>query len=85
MALASCPARRAFLLSATVGGAAINLNARKYSRVYIANRRLRIASSVGTGGKGWSDLNGVAASPDVELVSLCDIDSSDKHLGQVAE
>ncbi len=80
----SFPTRRSFLKSATVGGAVIGLNALQYSRVYGANQRLRIAS-VGTGGKGWSDLNGVAASPDVEVIALCNIDSSAEHLGQAAE
>ena len=75
--------RRSFLKSATLGGSAISLNALEYSRVYGANRRLGIAA-VGVGGKGWSDLNGVAASPDVDVVAICDIDSSEKHLGQAA-
>lgn len=78
------PTRRSFLKSATMAGAAIGLNALQYSRVYGANSRLGIAS-IGTGGKGWSDLNGVAASPDVDVIALCDIDSSVKHLGQAAE
>ncbi|QDT02173.1 Inositol 2-dehydrogenase [Rubripirellula lacrimiformis] len=82
--MATFPTRRSFLKSTTAAGAAIGLNAMSYSRVYGANQRLRIAS-VGTGGKGWSDLNGVAASPDVEVVALCDIDSSEKHLGQAAQ
>ncbi len=76
--------RRSFLKSATIAGAAISLNAVQYSRVYGANSRFGIAS-IGTGGKGWSDLNGVAASPDVQVIALCDIDSSAKHLGQAAE
>jgi predicted dehydrogenase len=77
------PNRRSILKSATVGGTAIGLNALQYSRVDGANRRLRIAS-VGTGGKGWSDLNGVAASPDVDVIALCDVDRSAKHLGRAA-
>ncbi len=76
--------RRSFLQSATLAGAAIGLSASQYSKVLGANSRLRIAS-IGTGGKGWSDLNGVAASPQVEVVALCDIDSSKAHLGQAAE
>jgi predicted dehydrogenase len=76
--------RRSFLKSATLAGAAISLSAVQYSRVFGANSRLGIAS-IGTGGKGWSDLNGVAASPDVEVIALCNIDSSAKHLGQAAE
>ncbi|MGB7328303.1 MAG: Gfo/Idh/MocA family oxidoreductase, partial [Rubripirellula sp.] len=82
--MASFPTRRRFLKSATVAGTAIGLNALSYSRVYGANRRLRIAS-IGTGGKGWSDLNGVAASAAVDVVALCDIDSSTSHLGQAAQ
>ncbi|TWU16671.1 Gfo/Idh/MocA family protein [Allorhodopirellula heiligendammensis] len=76
--------RRSFLRTATIAGTAISLNAASYSRVYGANSRLRIAS-VGTGGKGWSDLIGVAASPVVQVVGLCDIDDSAEHLGRAAE
>ncbi|QEG38262.1 Gfo/Idh/MocA family protein [Roseimaritima ulvae] len=78
------PTRRSFLKSAAIAGTAVALPALQYSRVYGANSRLGIAS-VGTGGKGWSDLNGVAASPHVEVVGLCNIDSSKPHLGQAAE
>ncbi len=76
--------RRSFIKSATIAGAAITLPAVQYSRVYGANGRLGIAS-VGTGGKGWSDLTGVAASPEVEVIALCNIDSSAEHLGRAAE
>ena len=75
--------RRSFK-SAALAGAALSLPALQYSRVYGANSRLGIAS-VGTGGKGWSDLLGVAASPEVQVIGLCDIDSSVNHLGQAAE
>ena len=75
--------RRSFLKTTSLAGAAIGLNAVQYSRVYGANSRLGIAS-IGTGGKGWSDLTGVAASPDVDVIALCNIDSSAKHLGQAA-
>lgn len=60
------------------------LSAASYSRVFGANSRLAIAS-IGTGGKGWSDLLGVAASPQVDVLALCDIDSSKNHLGRAAE
>ena len=76
--------RRSFLKSTTIAGAAISLPAMQYSRVYGANSRLGIAS-IGTGGKGWSDLTGVAASPKVQVIALCNIDSSKPHLGQAAE
>ena len=76
--------RRSFLKSTSLAGAAIGLSAVQYSRVYGANSRLGIAS-IGTGGKGWSDVTGVAASADVDVIALCDIDSSAQHLGQAAE
>ena len=78
------PNRRSFVKSAAIASAAIALPALQYSRVYGANSRLGIAS-IGTGGKGWSDLTGVAASPNVEVIGLCNIDSSKSHLGQAAE
>ena len=74
--------RRAFVKSSVLAGAAISLSARQYSRVYGANSRLGIAS-VGTGGKGWSDLIGVAASPEVDVLALCDICLP--YLGQAAD
>ncbi len=76
--------RRSFLKTAGISSAAITLSALQYSRVYGANSRLAIAS-IGTGGKGWSDLNGVAASPQVQVQAICDVDSSAEHLGQAAE
>jgi len=82
--MSNSPNRRSFLKSATIAGAAITLPAVQYSRLYGANGRLGIAS-IGTGGKGWSDLTGVAASPDVEVIALCNIDSSADHLGRAAE
>jgi len=78
------PSRRSFLRSLGVAGAVASFPAVSWARVAGANERLRIAS-VGTGGKGWSDLNGVAASPAVEVAALCDIDDSAKHLGAAAE
>ena len=79
----SKPNRRAFVKSVSLAGTALALPAFQYSRVLGANGRLGIAS-IGTGGKGWSDLNGVAASSEVEVIGLCDIDSSANHLGQAA-
>lgn len=76
--------RRGFVRSIAVAGTAMALPAVSYSRVLGANERLNLAS-VGTGGKGASDLDGVAASPAVQVVALCDIDSSQKHLGWAAE
>ncbi|MGE0760651.1 MAG: Gfo/Idh/MocA family protein [Pirellulaceae bacterium] len=76
--------RRQFLKHVAVGGVAASLTARGWSKVYGANNKLRVAS-IGTGGKGWSDLIGTAASPAVDVVALCDIDESPAHLGRAAE
>ncbi len=75
--------RRRFL-SSTAVGAAIALPALSYRRVLGANSRLAIAS-VGTGGKGWSDLTSIAASSDVQVAAICDIDRSKNHLGRAVE
>lgn len=71
--------RRHFLQVGAAGLTAIS-----FGRVLGANEKLRVAS-VGVGGKGWSDLNGVAASPQVTVAALCDVDESDKFLGKAAE
>ncbi|KAA5547294.1 Gfo/Idh/MocA family oxidoreductase [Roseiconus nitratireducens] len=76
--------RRGWIQRLAIAGGATSLSALSYRRVWGANERLRVAS-VGTGGKGWSDLNGVAASPVVQVVALCDIDDSEQHLGRAAE
>ena len=76
--------RRSFIKSGILTSSAWALPAVQYSRVMGANSRLGIAS-IGTGGKGWSDLTGVTASRDVQVIGLCNIDSSAKHLGQAAE
>jgi predicted dehydrogenase len=73
--------RRQFLHHA---GAASILTAASWSRVLGANENLRLAS-VGVGGKGWSDLTGVSASPKVSVVALCDIDDTERHMGRAAE
>lgn len=76
--------RRRFMQQLGIAGGAMSLTALSSSRVFGANDRLRIAS-VGTGGKGWSDLTGVAASPYVQVTALCDIDESKGFLGRAAE
>lgn len=67
--------RRTFLAAAPLG-----LTAFSYSRVLGANEALRVAS-IGCGGKGVSDLNSIAASPHVRVEALCNVDTSEKHLG----
>ena len=76
--------RRQFMKQMAVAGTALSFPAISYSRVLGANDRLRVAS-VGTGGKGWSDLIATAASPHVDVVALCDIDESAQFLGRAAE
>jgi len=76
--------RRTFVKSLAAAGALGSFSAVSYGRVAKAQEKLRVAS-IGTGGKGWSDLNGVAASPAVEVVALCNIDDSKQHLGQAKE
>src|SRR5690348_16117833 len=76
--------RRRFLKDAAAAGGAAALTALSWSRALGANERLRVAS-VGVAGKGWSDHTSVAASPQVEIVALCDVDEDEKHLGKAAE
>jgi predicted dehydrogenase len=73
--------RRSFLHTAVSTAV---LTAAGWSRVDGANGALRLAS-VGVGGKGWSDLTGVAASPEVRVVALCDLDDTREHMGRAAE
>jgi predicted dehydrogenase len=75
--------RRTFLKS-LAASTATAMSAVSYRQVLGANERLRVAS-VGTGGKGWSDLTNIAKSPAVEVVALCDIDSTENHLGRAAK
>ncbi len=74
--------RRQFLKHTIAAGA--GLSALSWSRVDGANEKVRIAS-VGCGGKGWSDLTSTAASPQADIVALCDIDESQPFLGRAAE
>ena len=81
--------RRQFLQQVAAAGAAcsiptLSIPAVSWGRVLGANDRLRVAS-VGTGGKGWSDLTGVAASPHVQVVALCDTDATEPFLGRAAQ
>ena len=76
--------RRHFLKQIAVTSAAATFSAASWSRVMGANEKLRVAS-IGTGGKGWSDLTETAASPHVQVVALCDVDESKPFLGQAAE
>jgi predicted dehydrogenase len=74
--------RRAFVQTLAAAGVGLALPGRV--RAAGPNGRLRVAS-IGTGGKGWSDVTSVAASPHVDIVALCDIDEGANHLGRAAE
>lgn len=76
--------RRDFLKTSAVAASTVAISAFHYQRVLGANERLRVAS-VGTGGKGRSDLTSVAKSPAVDVVALCNVDSSEQHLGWAVE
>lgn len=76
--------RRQFLKQVAVAGSALAMPAASYARILGANDKLRVAS-IGTGGKGWSDLTATAESPHVQIVALCDIDESMPFLGRAAE
>ncbi|SIO60393.1 Tat (twin-arginine translocation) pathway signal sequence [Singulisphaera sp. GP187] len=76
--------RRRFLERSAVAGGVGVLSAAGWSRVYGANERLRVAA-IGVWGKGWSDHTSVAASPYVDIVSICDIDEGPDHLGRAAK
>lgn len=73
--------RRQWMMSAS---SVFALSAMSYSRLFGASERLRVAS-IGTGGKGWSDLTSVAHSPAVDIVALCNVDQSQEHFGMAVE
>ncbi len=75
--------RRTFVKSVAAVGAGLSLGLPSLQAAG-ANGRLRVAS-VGCGGKGWGDLTSVAASSEVDVVALCDVDSGPKMLGRAAE
>lgn len=74
--------RRYFVKTLAAAGAGLSLA--PHLRAAGPMDRLNIAS-IGTGGKGWSDLTATAASPHVNVVALCNIDESAEHLGRAAE
>ena len=74
--------RRSFLKTSALAGFGVPLI--QSGALASSNERLSVAS-IGVGGKGWSDLNNVAASPHVTVKALCDIDSGPNHLGRAAE
>jgi predicted dehydrogenase len=82
--IAHSTSRRQFLFQAAGGISA--LAASSWSHVHGASEKLRVAAvGVGRKCKGWSDLTSVAASPQVEVAALCDVDESRDYLGHAAE
>ena len=74
--------RRAFLHTSAAGAAA--LLTRRGALGRDLNGKLRLAA-VGTGNKGADDLREISASPRLEVAAICDVDSSQPHLGWAAE
>jgi predicted dehydrogenase len=74
--------RRDFLRASAL--AAGQLLSRRTSAAPDANGKLRLAS-IGTGNKGRDDLQSIAASPRVEVVAICNVDSSKAHFGWAAD
>ncbi len=75
--------RRTFVKTMVAAGAGLSLGPARI-RAAGPNSKLNIAS-IGTGGKGWSDLTATAASPHVNVVALCNIDEGPQHMGRAAE
>jgi len=75
--------RRAFVQSLAAAGAALPLVSSRTIRAADPATMLNLAS-IGVGGKGWSDLNGISASPHVNVVAICDVDEGPNHLGKAA-
>ncbi len=82
--------RRDFLRTSAAGAAFWAMGAGVGAKLQAAggagdlNGKLRLAA-IGNGGKGQDDLLSISASPRVEVVALCDVDSSHDHLGWAAE
>src|SRR3954452_25640260 len=82
--------RRDFLRASAMGAAylaasqVVGAKSQAAARAKDLNGKLRLAA-VGNGGKGQDDLQSISASPRVEVVALCDVDSSHDHLGWAAE
>lgn len=75
--------RRDFLRVSAAGAAGLAMGRKSFAAVD-KNGKLRLAS-VGTGGKGEDDLRSISASPRVEVVAICDVDDSQRHLGWAVE
>lgn len=76
--------RRRFLQTLAASGVAAPWIASSGIVRAAANERLNLAS-VGVGGKGWSDLVAITASPYVNVVALCDIDQGPQNMGRADE
>jgi predicted dehydrogenase len=75
--------RRRFLQGAAAAAGAGVWTAASQKRIYGANERLRVAS-IGVSGRGWADHTAISASPQVDIVALCDVDQGAEHMGRAA-
>ncbi len=80
--MSSKTSRRQFFRQAVGTALALPL-ASSCLRAAGANERLNVAA-VGVAGRGGADLAGVAASPHVNIVAICDVDESAQQLGKGA-
>jgi predicted dehydrogenase len=76
--------RRRFLQGAAVAVVGGVGTAARRTRAYGANERLRVAS-IGVSGRGWADHTAISASPQVDIVVLCDVDLGPEHMGRAAK
>src|SRR4051794_31486799 len=76
--------RRRFLQASAAGSLGYFFTAPSFSagRAFGANEKLAFAG-IGVGGKGSSDISHAGGLGDV--IALCDVDSTQKHLGWAAE
>src|SRR5687767_6244435 len=73
--------RRTFLRASGLGAASLLSGRAAFAGD--VNGKLRVAA-IGTGNKGADDLRQVSASPRVEVAAICDVDSSEPHIGWAA-
>ena len=84
--LAHVPSRfspRPFVQTVALAGTSLPLVSTGRLFAADANSKVNLAA-VGVGGRGWADLKGITASPNVNVVALCDTDEGPKFMGQAA-
>lgn len=71
----SRPTRRSFVKSIAYAGAALPLTPHALARAVSPNGKLHYAG-IGVSNMGWSDYSSITGSPKVQVVGICDIDTS---------